>query len=256
MRGWIPLLIVSLTAGCNGGVSSGGSATGSSNVELELVGVDSVQLFDVETTRSFSSSVTSAVVTIDEIDAKVDVTGGHQWVPFMTTPVTVDLLKLDNTTLNTLGITTLPSSHVDALRLKLSPTGAHVVLKDGTTKPLELPDSGFVKVEGRLDLDACASGIVILDFDPRIRIEREHGRREYELSCFSHIKTEELKGGCNGGNGGSPDMAGPPDMTGSCTGVTCPSGQTCQNGGCVPDLCFGVPCPTGQTCDPSNGKCH
>jgi hypothetical protein len=288
-------LFASLAAGCNGAGSS--SPTDSNSVELALVGVPNVQLLDATMMACRDGSkVVSAIVTIKEIDAKVDIAGGHKRVALTTTPITVDLLKLDNKTLNTLGITTLPSGEVDELRLKLDQVGAYVVLADGSKKPLEVPNGGIVNVVGRLDLDSCASGIVILDFDPHIRTEHEHGRREYELSCVSHIRTEELKGGCggNGGTGGTggggggvgPDMANGPDMTKpqqqclldsdctaahekcgpsgvcvnntACEGVVCPQQDEVCLGTppCITDVCFGFQCPLGTTCSRVDQQCH
>jgi hypothetical protein len=263
MRRSIFALIVSLAAGCNGAPTGGAGAGADPNgLQLALVGVDNVQLFDA-TTMSMNSgnqSVASAIVTINEIDAKVDAPGFHDkdvWVPISTTAVTVDLLKLDNKTLNTLGITTLPQGHIEGLRLKLDEIGDYVVLKDGTKKPLEVPDNGIVEVVGKLDLDSCATGIIILDFDPHIRTEHENGQREYELSCVSHIKTEEVQGSCGGGGGGvGPDMANGPDMIISCAnGQTCPAGDKCQAGVCVKDLCNGVVCTGMTSCDPNTGNC-
>jgi hypothetical protein len=281
MRRSIFALIVSIAAGCNGPVN--GTTTDSNAVELDLVGVDNVQLFDATTMASHtSSSVVSAIVTINEIDAKVDVTPhGHKWVPITSTPVTVDLLKLDNKTLNSLGITTLPQGHVDELRLVLDTSNkmsGYVVLKDGSKHPLELPANGIVAVDGRLDLDSCASGIIILDFDPRIRTEHEHGKLEYELTCRSRIKTEEIKGACNNPGpdmGHGPDMTKPPCLFDN----ECPSGDQCLNGTCVvnncggvvcpgqneicigsppciPDKCIGVFCTGTAMCSQVDGKCH
>ena len=263
------VLCIAALAGCNGGGPVEGPPPGG-NLELALVGADQIQLFDATTnTAGVPNSVVSAIVTINEIDAKVDVAGHpgqHQWVPLVKTAVTVDLLKLDNKKLNTLGVTSLPS-HIDELRLVLDEIGDYVVLKNGVKKPLEVPVNGIVAVTGKLDLDACAAGIIILDFDPRIKTEQEPGRTEYELLCSSHIKTEEVKGGCNGPDmGHGPDMT-PPQMCSAakpcgagdvcqggvcvpdpCSGVVCPGGQICQGGACVPDPCNGVFCPTGQMC--------
>jgi hypothetical protein len=265
MRRSIFALIISVAAGCNG--TGGGTATTDSNaVELALVGVPNVQLFDATTASSTSSSVASAIVTIKEIDAKVDVGHADKWVAITNAAVTVDLLKLDGTTLNSLGITTLPPGHIEALRLVLDEVGAYVVLKNGSKKPLEVPENGIVEVEGKLDLDSCAAGIVILDFDPHIKTEREHDKSEYELTCRSHIKTEELKGSCNTPppqcSSTVPCPTGDVCQAGvcvpdPCNGVTCSVvGQFCQNGACVPDPCFGVMCTAPATCSRSDGMCH
>jgi hypothetical protein len=150
--------------------------------------------------------------------------------------------------------------------------GDYVVLSSGDKKPLIVPDNGVVKVTGKLDLDTCAAGIVIFDFDPHIKIEDVPGHHIYTLTCNAHIKTEEVKGAC--GNGGSdggspapgPDMAGGGGGLNSCTNVVCMIGQICvvQNGGpvCL-DTCSNLACVAPEVCvvqngtpacmDPSNG---
>ena len=109
----------------------------------------------------------------------------------------------------------------------------------------------LLKLDGKLDLDACVTGIVILDFDPKIKIEDEGSRREYELTARARIKTEELKGGCGGGNP-QPDMAKGPDMVGTCGGVVCRMDQKCQAGMCVAD-CSSVVCAPPLSCHDVGG---
>lgn len=237
--------------GCSGGDQPG-------QVQFALVGADHIQLFDLTTAtpeNTTPSEVVSAIVIVDEIDARV----GGKWTPLVTAQQSIDLLKLDNKTLNTLGVANLPSGHIDELRLKLDEIGDYVVLKSGAKKPLEVPVDGIVKVTGKLDLDSCAAGIVILDFDPKIKTEDEPGRREYELLCSAHVKTEEVKNACGGGVGGGSDGggAGGNDMAGNpCNGVICPSGQSCSVQGGVAvcgDPCNGIVCPSGQVCSVVGG---
>jgi hypothetical protein len=232
----------------------GEQITGS--VELGLSSGAGYQIENLKT-EGPNADITSAVVTVKEIDAHVD---GKGWVPVLTTSVTIDLLKLDNQAFTSLGVTHLPIGHISELKLLLDEIGDYVVRKDGTKKPLEVPDNGEVKVVGKLDLDACAAGIVILDFDPQLKTEVEPGRTEYELKPVAKIKTEELGSGCNpGGDGGTakPDLASGshPDLagSGSCTGVVCGAGEICMNGACVADPCTGVVCGTGEKC--VNGAC-
>src|SRR5579884_1547321 len=100
--------------GCSDGLQPG-------NVELQLTGADNVQLFSLPVqpvqpqTEPGDHNIASAIVIVDEIDAKVNGT----WTPLVTTTASIDLLKLDNQTLTTLGIGTLPQGHVSELRLKL-----------------------------------------------------------------------------------------------------------------------------------------
>jgi hypothetical protein len=240
------LFAASSLIGCVGGAPT-------SDVELQLTGADQIQLFSLPAqpnSEPGDHGIVSAIVTINEIDAKVN---GH-WTPVVTTAQTVDLLTLDHKTVNTLGFVKLPTGHVSELRFVLDQIGDYVVLKSGDKKPLEVPDNGILKVDGKLDFDSCASGVVILDFDPHIKIEDEGSRREYELTCKARIKTEEVKGACGGNadGGGSSDGGGPSP----CDNVVCMMNQVCivQSGNPVcMDSCTSLVCTGGQVCVVENG---
>ena len=249
----ITTLLVAATAlaGCAGGGLEPG------DVELQLTGADQMQLFSLPAqpeTEPGDHGIVSAVVTIKEIDAKVAGT----WTPLATAAQTIDLLQLDNKTISSLGIVKLPSGHVSELRFVLDEVGAYVVLKTGVKKPLEVPNNGIVKIDGKLDLDSCAAGIVILDFDPHIKIEHEGcSKIEYELTCGAHIKTEEIHGACGGGgNGGGGGGGGGGNGGGgggstACDNVVCMMGQICvvQNGlpSCM-DTCTSLVCTPPDVC--------
>jgi len=244
-RALVLTTILVAAAGCGGGLQPG-------EVDLQLTGADQMQLFSLPAnpaTEPGDHGIVSAVVIIKEIDAKVK----GNWVPLTTTPQSVDLLHLDNKTVSSLGIVTLPSGHVSELRLKLDQVGDYVVLKSGDKKPLEVPE--IVKVDGKLDLDACAAGIVILDFDPRINIEHEHCKNvEYELSCRAHIKTEEIKNGCGGSGGGGGGGAGGGGGGGGAGGGGGGGGAGGGGGGGGGSTaCDGVVCMMGQICVVTSG---
>lgn len=244
------IFVAATLAGCTGG----GAQTG--DIELQLTGADQIQLFSLPAqpdNQPGDYGVVSAVVIVNEIDARVN----GAWIPVVTTAQPIDLLKLDNKTVSSLGVVKLPAGHISELRFVLDEIGDYVVLKSGAKKPLEVPRDGVVEVEGKLDLDACAAGIVILDFDPHIKVEDEPGRREYELLCRAHVKTEELKGGCGGG--GSDGGSGTPDMISApnpCSNVVCMMNQICvvQNGApsCM-DTCTSLVCSAPEVCVVDNG---
>jgi hypothetical protein len=229
----------------------GGCSAQSGSVELQLTGADQIQLFSLPVqpnTEPGDYGVVSAIVTITEIDAKVN----GSWTPLVTTSQTVDLLKLDNKTVSSLGIATIPPGHISELRFKLDEIGPYVQLKSGDKKPLEVPVNGIVSVDGKLDLDSCAAGIVILDFDPHIKVEDEPGRREYELTCKARIKTEEIKGACGGSDGGATG-----DMSNPCDVRVCMMNQICvlTGGGgtdCL-DTCSSLVCALPAVCALVNG---
>jgi hypothetical protein len=232
--------------GCLGGAPSPGM------VQLALTGAGSYTPDHVQPERA--SHVVSAFVKIDEIDARV----GIGWIPLTTTPVTIDLLALDQQKLTTLGIGKLPSGHVRALRLVLDEVGDYVVLADGRHKPLEVPDNGVVIVKGDLDLDSCAAGILILDFDPRIIVEQCDDFREYELLSTASIRTEEVSGSCQPGVDGGGNDGGGKDGGGGvqCGNQVCdPNTQICFNGQCMTNPCLNKICNPPTTChvDPATG---
>src|SRR5579864_7690419 len=86
---------LTLAAGCNDSSQTG-------EIQLALVGADQISLFNLPSQPATpeSNGVVSAVVTIKEIDARI----GGSWIPVTTTPAQIDLLALDNKTLNSLGI--------------------------------------------------------------------------------------------------------------------------------------------------------
>jgi hypothetical protein len=244
--------MVLLAAGCLPSYSGG-------NVEVGIVAADTVTPQSLKQNNSGGSSG-DQVVGINVIVTEIDIRVNGVKTPISTQRTTLDLLALDHKVFTSLGVTKLPQGHLDHLELKLDEVGDYVVLANGDHKPLETPADGDVDVKGKLDLDSCASGIIILDFDPGLKSEDEGSRKEWELKPTARIKTEEIAGACgsDGGGGGQPDMChggGSPDMSStSCVGVICPAGEMCVNGQCVAsNSCQGVICPPGQTC--MNGVC-
>ena len=161
------LFAASTLVGCAGGPQPG-------EVELQLTGADQIQLFSLPAQPNSEPGdygVVSAIVTIKEIDAKVNGT----WTPVVTMSQTVDLLQLDNKTVSMLGVAKLPTGHVDELRFVLDQIGDYVVLKSGDKKPLEVPDNGILKVDGKLDSRLVRDG----HRHPRLRSAHQgRGRRE------------------------------------------------------------------------------
>lgn len=247
------LVAAAALSGCMGGAQPG-------DVELQLTGADQMQLLSLPAepnTEAGDHDIIKAIVTLKEVDAKVDGT----WTPLSTVPQTIDLLQLDNTKVSSLGIVTIPPGKISELRFILDEHSGTVVLKSGAQQPLEIPNHGVVEVHGKLDLDSCATGIVILDFDPKIKIEHECNKpTEYELGCSAHIKTEEIKGACGGGGhggggggggtGGSGGGGGGGGST-ACDNVVCMQGQICVVSNGLPscmDTCTSLVCTPPDVC--------
>jgi hypothetical protein len=216
--------------------STGCQTTGVGQVEVAL-----------SSARPDASDVTSVIVVVKQIDFEVR---GAGWVPVVTRPQTIDLLALDGKDLTSLGVGTLPTGRVKAIRFLLDDAGAKVILKGGKQAKLELPDRGVLKVKGSFHLGSCASGTVIVDFDPKLHAERNRrtGETEYELRCKARVKTVSTPNGCGGGttDGGSAPDGGASDP---CKNVVCAPGETCEDGVCVADPCFNVVCPPGERCE-------
>jgi hypothetical protein len=196
-------------------------------------------------------------VIVDQVELEVK---GKGWVGVLTSPVTIDLLKLDGKNLTSLGVVKLPPGTPDDIRLRLNEIGDYVQLKDGTTKPLEVPADGILHINGTFDIQPCATGTIIIDFDPKLKTEDEPGRREYELEPIATIKTVKQSGSCAPMDAGSKhDMSNPDAGAGDggqlCGGGICAPNEKCVNNMCVPDPCFMVLCPTGEMCDPNTGSC-
>lgn len=235
-----PLAIAVLAAACQ-------SAAGPGHIDVALSGTQPT---------SSGSEVASVIVTVKEIDLEVR---GKGWVPVVTTPQTIDLLALDGKPLTTLGVAQLPAGRVKGMRFLLDDAGAKVILKDGKTAKLELPDHGVLQVKGSFHVGPCAAGTVLVDFDPKLEKERDRktGAVEYALRCKAHVKTESTTSTCDGPDGGGAGGSdgGRRDGGGGdpCAGVVCAPGESCVGGQCVADPCFGVVCAPGERCD--NGVC-
>jgi hypothetical protein len=238
-------LLGAVVAGCGG---AAGQQPG--DVTFALTGAsDSVQLFDAQYTsfchQNKDWNVVSAMVTVDEIDAKVN----GQWVAIEKAPEQIDLLKLDNKTLNTLGVATIPAGKISGLRLILDQLSDYVVLQNGDKKPLTVPDSGIVNITGKIAIDSCALGTLVVDFDPHISTFTHPGLHDYILSGNAKIKTTEVKNACGSTTPPTSDMSDP------CAGKLCGNGEICEAGACVADPCTGHFCPAGTTCSvDSNGQ--
>src|SRR4029078_10313541 len=93
-------------------------------IELGLVSAsDNGAMIRNGVVREDLKDATSVIVIVDQVELEVK---GKGWVPVLTSPVTIDLLKLDNKTITSLGITKLPTGHVDDLRLRLHQIRAYI----------------------------------------------------------------------------------------------------------------------------------
>jgi uncharacterized membrane protein YgcG len=257
MVGFMALAMV----GCAGQISGQPG-----DVTFSLTGVSAdttTQLFDANyqsyCKQNKDWNVVSAIVTVNEIDAKIN----GSWVAIEQAPEQVDLLKLDNKALSTIGVTTIPAGKVTELRMVLDQLTDYVVLQNGDKKPLTVPDSGIIDITGKIKLDSCTTGDMILDFDAHISTFTHPGLHDYILSANAKIKTSETKNACGGGAGGGGTAGGGGSaggggaVTQTCTQTSdCnPNGSVgmvCRLNQCATDPCLGVSCNQGEVCADHN----
>jgi hypothetical protein len=198
--------------------------------------------------------LTDAPAPVDEIWVNVTSVRAHDttsgWTTISSTPVSVDLLKLQNYALP-LGIANLPPGKVTQIRLVVAPSGNHVVV-GGVEQPLVVPsgtESG-IKILGPWGIDSCEQTTVTLDFDGNKSIWYHPTGQGDSWILRPVIRTkraDQTPGSCGEGGGQGPAGAGAPCTSGpECLSGICSTG-VCQPGG--PD----TPCHTGADC--TSGQC-
>jgi hypothetical protein len=205
--------------------------------------------------------LTDAPAPVDEIWVNVTSVRAHDttsgWTTVSSTPVTVDLLKLQNYAMQ-LGIVTLAAGKVTQIRLVVAPTGNHVVV-GGVEQPLEVPsgiESG-IKIHGPWEIDSCQQTTVTLDFDGHKSIWYHPTGQGDSWILRPVIRTkrvEQTPGSCEGGGGEGSGGAGA-SCTGSagCLSGVC-TGSVCQPGGAGAPCHVNADCTSSQ-CDTEVGTC-
>lgn len=178
----MPITALVVTA-CSG---SSGDNTGTSQnaltgpIELRAVASDDSPAAMTQPLPPEVAGLTKIVVTIDHVEAKVDVDpegrshDDDAWTTIATGPFTLDLLSLEGQSFASLAIAKLPATDLDGLRLVLASAGPDfVVTSGGETLPLIVPSGqeAGIRVTGDLDAVACATGYVTLEFAGRHAIE-------------------------------------------------------------------------------------
>jgi hypothetical protein len=185
-------------------------------------------------------------------------TGG--WVTLSSTPLKVDLLKLQSQAA-ALGMLALPAGTITQIRLVVSAEGNYVVT-GGTQVPLKVPsgcESG-IKIMGPWQLPECHRTDVTLDFDGKNSIWYHPAAQgsEWILRPVIRVKkSETAEVGCTPSSGG-PDAGSdtpPPAPAGAGSSCTAPSeclSATCTASTCAPGGA-GVPCVIAADCN--SGTC-
>lgn len=146
-----------------------------------------------------AQDVTSLFVTIDHIGA---VTPAGT-VPVLDTPVTVDLLALQEGSALELGALILPEGEVSQLRVLLAPgEGHHVVLSDGTTSPMRIPsgDPSALRLTGPFGISSCSETALVLDLDGERSVLPHPGGPEHPFilrPVMGVLHVEAAAAGCD-----------------------------------------------------------
>jgi hypothetical protein len=236
----LPLLLSAIAlVGCAG--SSGDGTFDPSTYTGAMSGAMELRLVDAP-----NPDVTAVVVTITHVDAHI---AGAGWVTLSSKKVTVDLLSLQGGTFASLGVTALPAGNLTQLRLYTDDAGPnYVITPDGAQHPLDIPsgDESGIKLKLGIQIDACASGSITLDFDGHKSIwthPRGGGAGDlWQLRPVVRLRAVTQTGTCS--DGGTT----PAPSTGSDGGIT-PAPSTGSDGGVTPG-------PDGNTIDttlPSSG---
>jgi hypothetical protein len=218
-------------------------------------------------------AVDQIVVNVTKVTAH-STSGGWITVGPLTTPTTVDLLKLQ-TSFAALGLARLPAGKITQMRLYVAKDGNYVVPTGTATQaPLVVP-SGYesgIKIIGPWNVPDCTRTTVTLDFDGKNSIEYHQADGTWILRpVIRPKKTDTAAISCDAGGGGptcdgqNPCLEGQFCNSGICTpaspgpvGSACTSGLACLSGVCTSsNTCgpgqAGAPCVSGDGC--MSGSC-
>ena len=267
---FVTLASTVLACSSGGDVGSGEAASSSpaANVPAaqpgDVPGVFQARLVDAPT-----DEVTEIVVTVTKVTAHSTSSG---WQTIGETTKTVDLLKLQNGTFASLGVSKWPAGTITQFRLYVSEAGPnYVTTPDGAHHPLTVPsgEESGIKFKGGFTVDGCSTGFVTFDFDGKKSIfthpKGAGAGDEWLLRPVVRLKSLVYRGTCGSGatTGGTTTggtTTGGTTTGGTTTGGTATGGGTADGGDVIyygdvtlPDTCAGITCNEGMYC--SNGVC-
>lgn len=202
--------------------------------------------------------------TVDEIWVNVERVVAHSatggWVTLSSTPLKVDLLKLQSQAA-ALGMLALPAGTITQIRLVVSAEGNYVVT-GGTQVPLKVPsgcESG-IKIMGPWQLPECHRTDVTLDFDGKNSIWYHPAAQgsEWILRPVIRVKkSETAEVGCTPSSGGTDAGSDTPPPAPAGAGSSCTAPSECLSATCTASTCApggaGVPCVIAADCN--SGTC-
>jgi len=189
-------LAAATLAGCGGG--SGGSDSG--GAPLPATGTLAVSLTDAPACGFDAVNVTVNKVRINQSSSAGENDGG--WTDITLSPARkIDLLKLTNGVLESLGQTALPAGRYTQLRLVLDPNTGNgmansvVVSGTGAEKPLETPSAvqSGLKLVGEFDVAAGQKTDLVIDFDA-CKSVLTRGKTNYALKPVIKVIPSAING--------------------------------------------------------------
>ena len=195
-----PLLSLALAA-CSGSGTESPAAASTLSGPIDLRVTES----DDRETLPAADTPAQIVVTIAQLDARfADPLAGDDhgaWTTLSTATMSVDLLSLRGGKFASLGTARFPAGQLEALRLYLSPDEpSYVVTADGVRHGIVVPPGTqtWVEVAGDIDLAACATGHVTLEFAGMTLLAVEVGYGTWTLKPAIRVREVVASGACAG----------------------------------------------------------
>jgi hypothetical protein len=197
----MPLLLSFALAACSGTGTESPAAT-----ESTLSGPIELRITEADDHETLPAADTPAriFVTIAQIDARsTDQPGGDDhgaWTTLSAATTRVDLLSLRGGRFASLGPARFAAGQHQAVRLYLSPSEpSYVVTADGVRHGIAMTPGTqtWFEVAGHIDLAACATGHVTLEFAGMRSLAVEVGYGTWTLRPAIRVSDVVATGGCS-----------------------------------------------------------
>ncbi|GAB2879083.1 DUF4382 domain-containing protein [Pseudoduganella ginsengisoli] len=187
--------VAGLLAACGGGGGGGGASSTPATVQMGSV---AVSLTDAPACGFDAVNVTVSKVRINQSASASDTDSG--WTDITLSPARkINLLNLNNGTLEALGTASLSAGHYSQLRLVLDGgANSNTVVKTGTTTevPLDTPSAltSGIKLVNEFDVAAGQRVDLVLDFDACKSIVTKGNSGGYNLKPVVKVVPTALNG--------------------------------------------------------------
>ncbi len=198
MKYFLPVLSMATAAGLLAACGGGGGSAGNSNPAPVQLGTVTVAMTDAPACGFDAVNVTVSKVRINQSASASDTDSG--WTDITLSPaLKINLLNLNNGTLQALGQTSLGPGHYSQLRLVLaSGANSNTVVKSGSTTeiPLDTPSAlqSGIKLNNEFDVAAGQRVDLVLDFDACKSIVTKGNSGGYSLKPVVKVVPTALNG--------------------------------------------------------------